>query len=193
MRYLKQSTSAPIVVGPFLDKNDGITAEIAIASGSVTAGIIKGATRTALTLTSWAHVADGYYSFTLATGDTDTLGQLRLTFRDDTTFLPVFEDFQVMLGTTFDALYGSSGLPVAPTAIEIADAVLTRDMALARSSYSFSASDRNLLQAISFLRNKWSISGATLNVTTENDTTTAWTAALSTTSGANPVTGTDPA
>jgi DHA2 family multidrug resistance protein-like MFS transporter len=40
--------------------------------------------------------------------------------------------------------------------------------------------------------NKWSISGATLTVTKEDDSTAAWTATVSTTAGADPVTGNDP-
>jgi hypothetical protein len=70
----------------------------------------------------------------------------------------------------------------------IADAVMKRDM----SSITGEAS-RSLLNAIRFLRNKWSISGTTLTVTKEDDATSAWTSALSSSSSGNPITGSDPA
>lgn len=69
----------------------------------------------------------------------------------------------------------------------IADAILKRDF----SSVSGEAA-RSLLNAARFLRNKWSVSGGTLTVTKENDTTTAWTAALTDNAAANPITGSDP-
>lgn len=70
----------------------------------------------------------------------------------------------------------------------IADALLKRDW----SSVSGEAS-RSVINALRFLRNKWSISGTTLTVTKENDATSAWTAILSTDAAADPVTGSDPA
>lgn len=70
----------------------------------------------------------------------------------------------------------------------IADAVLKRDW----SGLTGEAS-RSLLNALRFLRNKWSISGTTLTVTKEDDATSAWTATLSTDAAADPVTGSDPA
>lgn len=70
----------------------------------------------------------------------------------------------------------------------IADAILKRDLAAVVGEAS-----RSLKKAIQFIRNKWSISGSTLTVTAEDDTTPSWTANVSTTSGAHPVTGVDPA
>ncbi len=71
---------------------------------------------------------------------------------------------------------------------DIADAILKRDF----SSVSGEAS-RSMLNALRFLRNKWSISGTTLTVTEEDDTTSAWTSTVSTDAAADPVTGSDPA
>ena len=86
---------------------------------------------------------------------------------------------------TPDALRAVIG--IVPTAIENADALLNRDMSAVSDSNA-----RSPLNALRFLRNKWSISGATLTVTKENDSTSAWTATVSTTAGADPVTGNDP-
>jgi len=52
--------------------------------------------------------------------------------------------------------------------------------------------DRNMLSAMQYLRNKVDISGSTMTVYTEDDTTASWTAALTTTAGLNPVTSSDP-
>lgn len=71
---------------------------------------------------------------------------------------------------------------------DIADAVLKRDM----SAVSGEAS-RSLLNAIRVLRNKWTVSSGTLTVTKEDDSTSAWTAAVTGTAGADPITGVDPA
>jgi hypothetical protein len=69
---------------------------------------------------------------------------------------------------------------------EIADALLKRDMSAVTGEAA-----RSPLNALRFIRNKASISGGTLTVTKEDDTTTAWTAAVTTTAG-NPITAIDP-
>ena len=68
-----------------------------------------------------------------------------------------------------------------------ADSLLKRDLSALAGEAA-----RSLLNAIRFLRNKWSISGTTLTVTKEDDSTTAWTATLTATPGADPITGNDP-
>jgi len=74
-----------------------------------------------------------------------------------------------------------------PTATENADALLKRDW----TSVTGEAA-RSVLNALRLLRNKWGVSGSTLTVTKEDDTTTAWTAAVTGDAGADPVTGVDP-
>jgi hypothetical protein len=81
-----------------------------------------------------------------------------------------------------------SGAIAAAELNNIADALLKRDM----SAVSGEA-DRSPLNALRFLRNKWSISGTTLTVTQEDDSTSAWTSTLTATAGADPVTASDPA
>lgn len=74
-----------------------------------------------------------------------------------------------------------------PTANANADALLARNIA------GGSSTGRIVTDALRFLRNKWSISGATLTVCAEDDTATAWTATISTDAAALPITGNDPA
>lgn len=74
-----------------------------------------------------------------------------------------------------------------PTASANADALLARNIA------GGSSSGRIVTDALRFLRNKWSVTGTTLTVTQEDDTTSAWTATISTDAAALPITGSDPA
>ena len=74
----------------------------------------------------------------------------------------------------------------ADAANEIADAIINRNIS------GGSSTGRTVKQALHFLRNKWSISAGTLTVTDTDDTTTSWTATVSTTAG-NPVSTVDPA
>lgn len=83
---------------------------------------------------------------------------------------------------------GTDGVVISSsTMTSIADALLKRDMSAVTGEAS-----RSLLNALRFLRNKWSVSGSTLTVTKEDDTTAAWTAALTTNAAADPVTASDP-
>lgn len=70
---------------------------------------------------------------------------------------------------------------------QLGDNLLKRDW----TSVSGEAA-RSVLNALRFLRNKWSLSGTTLTVTKEDDTTTAWTGTVTPTAGADPITGVDP-
>lgn len=73
-----------------------------------------------------------------------------------------------------------------PTANANADALLARNIA------GGSSSGRIVTDALRFIRNKWSISGTTLTVTTEDDVTTAWTSTVTTDAAAVPITANDP-
>lgn len=71
---------------------------------------------------------------------------------------------------------------------EYGDAQLKRDLSALSGE-----SARSLLNAVRFLRNKWAIAGGTLTVYKEDDSTSAWTAALTTNASADPVVTSDPA
>ena len=78
-----------------------------------------------------------------------------------------------------------------PTAVENADALLNRDMATGTDSGSPTV--RTVRQALRALRNKWTISGTTYTVYREDDSTASWSSTVSTTAGADAVSGNDPA
>lgn len=68
-----------------------------------------------------------------------------------------------------------------------ADALLNRNVS------GGSNSGRLVKQAFHFIRNKWVVAAGTLTVYDTDDTTSSWTAAVTGTAGADPVTGSDPA
>lgn len=72
----------------------------------------------------------------------------------------------------------------------VADAMLDRDMATGADSGSTTV--RTVRQALRFNRNKVSIAAGTMTVTKEDDSTSSWTAAVTTTAG-DPITSIDPA
>lgn len=91
------------------------------------------------------------------------------------------------LGASLNAQGEYFSYQAPPTAVAIADALLTRDF----SAVSGEAA-RSMLNALRFSRNKWAIVGGVLTVYKENDSTVAWTAPVTTTAG-DPVSGVDPA
>ena len=82
----------------------------------------------------------------------------------------------------------ASGVLAAGELNNIADTVLKRDWTLVSGE-----ADRSTLNALRFLRNKWSIAATTLTVTKEDDVTTAWTSLVTLDANANPITASDPA
>ena len=81
------------------------------------------------------------------------------------------------------ATQGISGPLDASTYNAMADAALVRDW----TSIVSSVNSRSTLNALRFIRNKWSISGSLLTVTKEDDSTSAWNATLVTDGTALPV------
>lgn len=73
-----------------------------------------------------------------------------------------------------------------PTTAAVADKVLVRNIA------GGSDGGRTVTSALRLLRNKWTLAGGTLTVTEEDDTTSAWTAAVTSDAAANPIIGSDP-
>lgn len=81
----------------------------------------------------------------------------------------------------------ATALGAIPTADENADALLGRNVS------GGSSSGRLVKQAFHFIRNRWVVAAGTLSVYDTDDTTSSWTAAVTGTAGADPVTGSDPA
>jgi hypothetical protein len=101
--------------------------------------------------------------------------------------LPTNAELATALGTADDAVLAAIAALTIPTATQTADAVLTRQF----SDVTPGAGTRDLMNAGRFIRNGFSISGATLSVLEEDDTTTAYTRNLTTDASADPIVGVD--
>jgi hypothetical protein len=113
MRWLKQSTSVDLPIGPFLDNVDGFTEEAALTITQPDIRLKKngGAWAQKAAAQTLTHEENGYYEVTLDATDTDTLGQLRLAV-DESGALPVWEDFMVVPANVWDSLFGADLLQV---------------------------------------------------------------------------------
>jgi len=110
--FLRQSTSIDVRLGPFVDVGDGFTPETGVTIGaSDEAEILKadGAGTVAMTGTLAAVTdCDGWYDYTIQTGDVDTVGELVIVMQDLSVYLPVFMRFYVVEEAVYDALYVAS-------------------------------------------------------------------------------------
>lgn len=119
--------------------------------------------------------------------------------------VPTNAELTTALGTADDAVLAQVALvkaqtdliPAAPaavgdvpTALQNADALLARD--LGSGTGAGTLDERTVRSALRFSRNKFAIAGGVLTVKKEDDTTTAWTSAITTTAG-DPVSASDPA
>lgn len=128
MNYLRQGTATTVPIGPFLDKTDGVTEEIALAP---TVLLNKnGAGYAAASDGTTAHDTNGWYDCDLDVNDVDTPGRLEIISQDSATHLPVWHEFVVLTANAYDALVlGTDSLQVHVTEIsaailaDIADAV----------------------------------------------------------------------
>jgi hypothetical protein len=159
--------------------NDSITAAV-IANGAIDAATFAAGAITATV------IADGAIDAGAIAADAITAAKIADGAIDAATFAAGAIDAAAIAANAI----GASEL-AADAAAEIADAILDRDMSTGTDSGSTTV--RTPRQALRFLRNKWSISGTTLTVTKEDDTTASWTSSLTATAGANPITASDPA
>lgn len=104
--YLKKATSANVTIGPFKDYSNAVSAETgANPSVAVNKNGSFGARDSSLSV---AHQQFGYFTCPLGSADTNTVGRLKLTSDDPTTFLPVWHDFVVLPSNVYDSLVGGS-------------------------------------------------------------------------------------
>jgi hypothetical protein len=118
MRYLRTNTATRITVGPFLDKTDGITPEVALTVTSEkltfvvdTAGVPTLILDIAPTASGGAndmvHITNddsGYYDLELAAADVNYLGRAMLSLNDVATHLPVFHEFMILPANIYDSM-----------------------------------------------------------------------------------------
>ncbi len=177
--FLKISTAVNVTV-LLIDNSDHVTGKTGLSAGltiyaSKAAGTPATITPTVTELD--ATNVKGLYKLALTTSHTDTLGELQLHITG-TGADPADLKWQVTPNIPGDGA-------------DLADALLDRDMSIGTDSGSPAV--RTVRQALRALRNKVSISAGTMTVTKEDDTTASFTASVTTTAGASPVTAIDPA
>ena len=115
--FLKQSTSAVVLVGPVLDAS-GVAVTTAVI-GDFT--LTKNGTSAAMSGNTISHSHNGHYAITLTTGNTDTIGRLTISVNNTAQAMPVFR-WDICQPTVYDALFTNAvnttgGLPAATAAI----------------------------------------------------------------------------
>jgi hypothetical protein len=106
MQLLRQSTATTIVLGPFVDSTDGVTAETALTISQADVLLWKegGTTLAQKADTSSAtHRSNGLYTCPINTTDTNTLGQLIVSVAEAGA-LPVRHDFLVVPANIYQSL-----------------------------------------------------------------------------------------
>lgn len=113
MRYLKQSTSVDVPIGPFLDATDGVTAETALTITQPDIRLKKngGAWAQKAAAQTLSHEENGWYEVTLDTTDTNTLGLLQLAVHESGA-LPVWHEFHVVTANVYDTLFSTDKFDV---------------------------------------------------------------------------------
>ena len=105
--YIKQSATPTIVLGPFLDSTDGVTAKT--AASPVPKLSKNGAAFAARSdATAIVHMENGYYTVVLNATDTGTLGLLAVG-GTGTASLPVRQDYMVVTGQEYDRMHLTTG------------------------------------------------------------------------------------
>lgn len=106
---LRQSTSQIERFGPFLDSTDFITEETALTIAQADMQLSKdgGAFAQKSAAGNATHDTDGWYSTTLSTTDTDTVGELLLQV-NVTGSIPVWVRWYVVEEAVYDSMYAAS-------------------------------------------------------------------------------------
>ena len=111
MQFLKADTAATILIGPFLDKGDGVTPETGITLGAAdSAEIMKhdGTTFADISALTFTHKAHGMYTMAITTGFVDTEGRLTIFISDESVCLPVWAEFMVVNANVYDSLFAAA-------------------------------------------------------------------------------------
>jgi hypothetical protein len=104
-------------MGPFVDATDGVTPETGVTLGAADqAEVLKenGAATVAMGGTFAAVTgADGWYDYTVATGDVDTVGEVVFVVQDASVCLPVFTRAYVVEESVYDSLFDAGSSDIA--------------------------------------------------------------------------------
>ena len=160
--FLKQSTSAVVLVGPVLDAS-GVAVTTAVI-GDFT--LTKNGTSATMSGNTISHSHNGHYAITLTAANTDTIGRLTISVNNAAQAMPVFR-WDICQPSVYDALFANAvnttgGLPAATGAIS----------ALAGSISTYAGGDTaGTTTLLTRLPSEISLSGGAVTVGTNNDKT----------------------
>ena len=105
MRYLKQSTVATVMIGPFVDETNGFTAETGLTITQADVRLSKNGANMAQKndATGCTHDEIGWYTCPLNATDTDTLGRLILMVHESGA-RPIYVELMVVKANWFDTM-----------------------------------------------------------------------------------------
>ena len=126
MHFLRQNTATRVTVGPFLDKTDGFTPEIALtATNEALTFVVDDAGVPTLVIDTTAtgsggdndfvHITNdnaGYYDLELTAAQTNYVGRASLSIQYLTDHLPVFHTYMIVPANVYDSFFGTSYLLV---------------------------------------------------------------------------------
>lgn len=126
MRFLRKNTAVRITVGPFLDKTDGVTPEVALTvtncklTATVDADDGSGVTLVLDTNPTasggnndMVHITNddaGYYDLELAAANVNYNGRFHLALTDAANHCPVFHEFMILDAVAYDSFVKGSDL-----------------------------------------------------------------------------------
>jgi hypothetical protein len=197
------SVTAPVTAGTVSDKTGYSLATAPPTAAEVTTAVWAAGTRTLSSFGSLvADVATAVwgaasrtlsaFGFTVAATVADKTGYALTSAYDPAKTAAQASD--VPLATIAAISAKVDNLPVDPAATsDIPTAAAVADKVLGRNLAGASDGGRTVTSALRALRNKVTISGSTLTVYAEDDSTVAYTATITTDAAADPITGVDPA
>jgi hypothetical protein len=112
--WLREDTATTIMIGPFLDATDGVSAEEGLGGdgGNIETNVRVskngGGFETRSSTENPIHSHTGWYTLHLETGDTSTPGTLIVKVHDSSTYMPVWMEFQVVPANVYDSLVGGT-------------------------------------------------------------------------------------
>lgn len=126
MRYLRKNTAVHITVGPFLDKTDGITPEVALTvtnckltmtlddDDNTAVNLILDAAATASGGDNdMVHITNddaGFYDLELTAAQTNYNGRVMLAITDAANHCPVFHEFTILPQQVYDSMVAGSDM-----------------------------------------------------------------------------------
>lgn len=123
MQWLKQNTAITLKIGPFVDEDDGKTAETGLTISQADVRLSKNGGNMAQKNEASACTHDelGDYDCPIDATDTNTLGRLRLHVHESGA-LPVWRNFMIVPANVWDSFFGADALQVDTIQIEGVDA-----------------------------------------------------------------------